>query len=262
MSTQKDIVNFIKAVSGQSNVLTIPRVYVDLLKSHKAALLLSQCVYWSDKTKDPDGWFYKTDDEWRDEIGLPRGALETALKATAKYINQDVRRVGTTPKTHYQVNLDLLVSDISDLLETRKSDLLENGESTYTKTTTEITSKPFDKDAYKQRIANAVTGGQEKQDGLIQALEMLTGLTLSRPTKTEKGYLKDLRDWKATPAQCAHFEHYLQVAEKWRTSKPDLKTVWQKWQTVVGWNPQPVPAQASSWGKKWDAMGNEITDAA
>ncbi len=140
MSNQQNIVKLIKAISGQANVLTIPRVYLSLLNNkHRAALLLSQCVYWSDKSKSPDGWFYKTDAEWKEELGLTRGGLDTALKEGEKYLETKVARVGPTPKSHYRVNLDLLVSDISDLLETDKSDLPENGDSSMTETTTEIT---------------------------------------------------------------------------------------------------------------------------
>ena len=141
MSNQQDIVKLIKAISGQANVLTIPRVYLNLLKNkHRGALLLSQCVYWSDKSKIPDGWFYKTDAEWKEELGLTRGGLDTALKENEKYIETKIARVGPTPKSHYRVKLDLLVSDISDLLETGQSDLPENGDSSIAETTTETTS--------------------------------------------------------------------------------------------------------------------------
>jgi len=135
MSNQQNIVALIKAISGQANVLTIPRIYVDLTNSHRAALFLSQCVYWSDKTKDPEGWFYKTFPEWREELGLPRGAVETAVKATREWVETKVMRVGKHPKTHYRVNLDALESSISNLLESSTlitcwnpalSNLLEN----------------------------------------------------------------------------------------------------------------------------------------
>lgn len=146
MSNQQNIVRLIKAISGQANVLTIPRVYLNLLNNkHRAALLLSQCVYWSDKSKISDGWFYKTDAEWKEELGLTRGGLDTALKENEKYVETRVKRVGATPKSHYRVKLDLLVSDISDLLENDKSDLLENGDSSMTEITTETTiaAKPI-----------------------------------------------------------------------------------------------------------------------
>lgn len=150
MSNHKNIIELIKAISGQSNVLTIPRLFIDLTKSHRAALLLSQCVYWSDKTRDPDGWFYKTYKDWKDELGIPRRGIDTATSLLYPMIETKIRRVGPTPKKHYRVNLDLLETRISEMLETRisdlsrmnTSDLLGKSKSTYTKTTfTKTTAK-------------------------------------------------------------------------------------------------------------------------
>jgi len=124
MSNQKSIVSLIKSISGQANVLTIPRIYLTLLdNNHRAALLLSQCVYWSDKTKDNDGWFYKTDQDWQDELGLPRGGLETALKCISKYVTTKIAKVYGTPKTHYRVDLDVLTRDIIEILTPKSVNL-------------------------------------------------------------------------------------------------------------------------------------------
>lgn len=141
---QKAIVNMIRAISGQANVLTIPRLYITLTKSHRAALLLSQCIYWSDRSQHRNGWFYKTYQDWKTELGIPRRGIDTALKHISKWVETDTRRVGPTPKKHYRVRLDLLVSDISDLLESDKSEMLESdksemlvkSKSTYTEITT------------------------------------------------------------------------------------------------------------------------------
>jgi len=165
MSNQQNIVKLIKAISGQANVLTIPKVYLDLLNNkHRAALLLSQCVYWSDKSKDPDGWFWKTDSAWKVELGLTRGGLDTALKDNEKYIETKIARVRPTPKRHYRVKLDLLVSDISDLLETDKSDLLENSESTIHRLYTEITEEGADAPAPKTKRATSPKPRAELMD--------------------------------------------------------------------------------------------------
>ncbi len=40
--------------------------------------MLSQAVYWVNRTDDPDGWFYKSRDEWQDETGLTHEQQETA----------------------------------------------------------------------------------------------------------------------------------------------------------------------------------------
>jgi hypothetical protein len=148
MSNHSNIIGLIKAISGQANVLTIPRIFVTLTKgNHRAALILSQCIYWSDKGNNPDGWFYKTFSEWRIETGVPRGGIETSIKAISKWVETDVRKVGNTPKNHYKINLEMLASDISDLLESNTSDLpetsishlSENSTSSIAKTTTKTT---------------------------------------------------------------------------------------------------------------------------
>lgn len=45
-----------------------------------AALMLSQAWYWSKRTSDKDGWFYKKQGDWETETGLTRYEQETARK--------------------------------------------------------------------------------------------------------------------------------------------------------------------------------------
>jgi len=37
-------------------------------RDHNAAILLNQILYWTSRTNDPDGWFHKTYNQWRDEL--------------------------------------------------------------------------------------------------------------------------------------------------------------------------------------------------
>lgn len=115
-SNHRQIIALIKAISGQSNVLTIPRVFVGLCKgSHRAALLLSQCVYWSDKG-DSDGWFFKTRDEWKTELGLNQHAIATALRVLP-WVETTVKPVRRTPKTHYRVDMSALAAAVAERLD-------------------------------------------------------------------------------------------------------------------------------------------------
>jgi hypothetical protein len=72
---------------------------------HKAALLLNQIVYWSDRKKEQGGWFYKSADEWYEEIRLTRYELDriVPMLKTLGVIETKVRKVGDTPKSHYRV---------------------------------------------------------------------------------------------------------------------------------------------------------------
>lgn len=46
-----------------------PRL-IQLTGSVSAALFLSQCLYWTDRTSDKAGWFWKRRDEWQTELNL------------------------------------------------------------------------------------------------------------------------------------------------------------------------------------------------
>src|SRR5260370_13628083 len=41
-----------------------------MVGSIKAALILPQLIYWTPKATNPDGWVYKTAEEWDEETGL------------------------------------------------------------------------------------------------------------------------------------------------------------------------------------------------
>lgn len=60
--------------------IAFQRCFVALTGSINAALMLSQAIYWSNRTDDPEGWFYKSRDEWTDEIGLTHEQQETCRK--------------------------------------------------------------------------------------------------------------------------------------------------------------------------------------
>lgn len=84
------------------------RAFLELTGSIEAALLLSQAFYWSKRTSDEDGWFWKTAEEWKDETGLSRTQIETARKAlkTQKFWCEKLQ--GLPAKMFYRIDLDIL----------------------------------------------------------------------------------------------------------------------------------------------------------
>jgi len=84
------------------------RVFVELTGSVAAALMLSQAVYWSKRTSDAGGWFYKTRDDWEQETGLTRREQETARKALRKADVWDEKRVGVPAQLHYRLKVENL----------------------------------------------------------------------------------------------------------------------------------------------------------
>jgi hypothetical protein len=168
--TQQQVYKLIKQFSGQTNVLTIPRVFIELTGSdHLAALLLSQVIYWSERTNDPDGWFYKSYKDWHDELGLSQFQVSRAIKKLGLLgVETSLRHAGATkiPVMHYRVNGDVFTPFIIKFLhneepsqsrnlpvhneETSQSDYQVSSQSlliaktTKAKTTTKITKREAD----------------------------------------------------------------------------------------------------------------------
>jgi len=45
-----------------------------------SGLMLGQAIYWSTRTSDPEGWFWKSEEEWFDETFLRRREQETSRR--------------------------------------------------------------------------------------------------------------------------------------------------------------------------------------
>lgn len=84
------------------------RSFVRLNVGISGALLLSQAVYWSHRTNDADGWFFKSRDEWIDETGLTRYEQEGArqrLRAIG-VLEEELR--GVPARLFYRVDFEAL----------------------------------------------------------------------------------------------------------------------------------------------------------
>lgn len=92
------------------------RCFVDLTGSITAALFLSQAVYWQRRVpEDRAGWWFKSQTEWTEEIGLSRREQETArLRLKQIGVLQEERR-GVPAKLWYRIDEDTLSVLLRDL---------------------------------------------------------------------------------------------------------------------------------------------------
>lgn len=120
------------------------RPFVTLAGSVNAALLLSQAIYWSKRTKDPEGWFYKSARDWEEETGLTRREQETArksLKALGFWL-EDLRGVPAT--MYFRIDSDRLYlsfdknAKLDSLVPSNQ--LTPNRQTSITENTTETTT--------------------------------------------------------------------------------------------------------------------------
>ena len=72
------------------------RCFVTITGSVKAAIMLSQAMYWQARAKQKNGYWYKSAEEWEEETGLTRHEQQTARKDCEKFLLSDLRGVPAT----------------------------------------------------------------------------------------------------------------------------------------------------------------------
>jgi hypothetical protein len=93
------------------------RRLVDLTSSVKAALLLSQSVYWTRHGRDiaqTGGWFHKTTEQWEMETGLTAKEQATAREVLRGLALLDDQRMGIPARLHFRLNVDELGMRLAD----------------------------------------------------------------------------------------------------------------------------------------------------
>ena len=69
-----------------------------------AGLFLSQAYYWANRTSDPDGWFYKNQEEWTAETYLSRREQEKVRKTLRQLGILEEKLVGVPARLYYRIN--------------------------------------------------------------------------------------------------------------------------------------------------------------
>jgi DnaD/phage-associated family protein len=230
MSNQKEITELIKKISGQANILTIPRLYIDILGDDiNAALILSQLVYWSDRGGRNDGWIYKSFVDWKTETSLSQYQVTRACDKLKKagMLETDIKLANGAPTTHYRVNLEMLTNWIIKFLnnglsrnlimdyeETSQSDYEETSQSDYEETSQSLTetTQRLPKNSTETTAVNAAAVGKiykhfENEIGVISksiTREIDTAIELYDPEwiidAIKEAALHNVRKWSYVTA--------------------------------------------------------------
>lgn len=94
------------------------RAFAEITGKVSAGLMLSQAWYWTPRSDNEDGWFYKTRAEWQEETGMTRTEQETARKRLVSLGLMEETLKGMPGKLHYRVNTSRLVSLLVENLPT------------------------------------------------------------------------------------------------------------------------------------------------
>jgi hypothetical protein len=217
ISDRKATYEVIRRISGQTNILTIPRLYLDITGNHKSALFLSQCVYWSDKMGRP---FYKSYKDWEEEIGLSRWDLDKARKECKDIVTTELIKANGAPTLHYDINWKALYEKIEGLANgfasNSQMDLRETDKS-LTETTAEITT--YICDSQKTLQEKPVPPAKKGNGDNVNKEEYLKSIEQS----LMKGMIKNNSDYAKFPPDTILWAQ--RFCELWNSRPPRDKSV-------------------------------------
>ncbi|POA21543.1 hypothetical protein C1886_04525 [Pseudomonas sp. FW300-N1A1] len=133
--------------------IAFQRAFVTLGVGITGALMLSQAIYWSNRTDNTEGWFYKTMEEWEAETGMTRSEQESARKKLVKIGAIEEMKKGVPCRLFYRVNIAAIHANLSaDFPQSSLQDSRKQGrrkaaskpavnQQAITETTAEITSE-------------------------------------------------------------------------------------------------------------------------
>lgn len=147
MNKREYISSIITQFSGRNNVVPIPVVYIEITEDYPSAALLNQMIYWSDRTKRTDGYFYKSYAEWYEELRLTEYQVRRATKKLKSlgFVETKLKKANGAPTLHYKVDTEEVSEWILKKLKNRNltnsSNDSEETQESLTKITSEITSE-------------------------------------------------------------------------------------------------------------------------
>lgn len=123
----------IATYSGNERHITIPKIYLELTNDYPTAALLNQMIFWSDKTKRRDGFFYKTYKEWEEETFLSEYQVRRASKALKElgFLETKLKKANGSPTLHYKLDMVVLSESIVKKLKNRNQTNSRNDNEVY-----------------------------------------------------------------------------------------------------------------------------------
>lgn len=105
-SFQQQIFGMIQSLTGEKNLLAIPREIIRFTGDLESGVFLAQLVYWTDRGSRKDGFIYKTLKEWQDEIFISEYSLRKIRKnlESSGILETKLKKANGNPTIHYRIN--------------------------------------------------------------------------------------------------------------------------------------------------------------
>lgn len=124
MSSVIPLIRLIEAMNEQP--IAFNKHYVFIGCGINGALMLSQLVYWTSRTKDNDGWIFKTHSDWTMETGLTRREQDTARKTLKELGFLSEKKVGVPRRVFFKVERENLYKALIEYSETLATPSMHN----------------------------------------------------------------------------------------------------------------------------------------
>ena len=150
ISKQQEVFNLIQSLTGQKNILTIPRELINYTGSLETGLFLSQLIYWCDRGGNKQGWIYKTYKEWQEEICLTEYAIRKSARQLKDMgiLETKIKKANGNPTVHYRLNISKFADSFLRFQRNQTANTKERNfenEGSLTETTTEIKTEKNNK---------------------------------------------------------------------------------------------------------------------
>ncbi len=189
MGASIPIIKLIEAMNEQP--IAFNKHYVFLGCGINGALMLSQLVYWTSRTKDSEGWIFKTHHEWTQETGLTRREQDTA-RATLKslqFISE--KKMGVPRRVYFRVERENLYQALIEYSESIDINSMHNSAILNAQNShTECTNAPDC--MHESAILNAQIRPSNTENTYREYTENTTDIICAESaTKTQKFKAKD-----------------------------------------------------------------------
>jgi uncharacterized phage protein (TIGR02220 family) len=204
MDYKQQVFSLISQFTGQNNILTVNVALVDFVGDLETSLFLSQLIYWSDRGTRKDGFFYKTDEEWHQEIRLSKYSVRKSRKKLESLglLETVVKKANGNPTVHYKFNQERFSEMFISFLRNQKNEVANTEERSFeteislTEITTEITTN---KDIYSPtnnpQSDSVISSDQDEKDDIpfskiISHLNQKTNSNYKVASKKTKDLIK------------------------------------------------------------------------
>ncbi|WP_433775424.1 hypothetical protein [Bacillus wiedmannii] len=105
--------NFFETI-GQEHTLVVPKKFIKLTGNLTTAILLSQIVFYSNKSERGDGYFHKSYKKWEEETCLTKYQVSHSTKKLKEMglVETKVMKANGAPTVYYKLDYERLEESI------------------------------------------------------------------------------------------------------------------------------------------------------